>query len=408
MKIFGIELGFDVVNATKQTIPAQNLYDVPEKVTRQIYRIAQDIGLWREALRVAESITNPNRYNLLRTYNDVILDAHVNTCIQQRKNLTLCREFVVLNKNGEENEELTKLLKSKWFRTFINLSLDSMFWGYSLIQFDNLVNNDFKYIRLVPRQFVKPEFQIVTKNYADLSGINYMERPYSDFCIGVGEEFDLGLLNKIAPYAIWKKNAFGAWAQYQEIFGSPIRIGKTSKRDRNSIENMETMLKNMGQSSWGRFDPDDMIELLEANKTDAHSVFSELIKTCNDEISKIIIGQTSTTSEKSFVGSANVHERILGSYGENDEYFIENVLNNQLVPMLENLGIKFNGAYIETKQDDELSLIDRSKIDLELLKTYNIPTDYIEETYGTPVEERDNTETNNINKVKNSIESYYK
>jgi hypothetical protein len=151
-----------------------------------------------------------------------------------------------------------------------------------------------------------------------------------------------------------------------------------------------------------------MIELLEANKTDAHSVFSELIKTCNDEISKIILGQTSTTSEKSFVGSANVHERILESYGENDEYFIENVLNNQLIPMLENLGIKFNGAYIEAKQDDELSLIERSKIDLELLKTYNIPTDYIEKTYGTPVEERDNTESNNINKVKNSIESYYK
>ena len=41
-----------------------------------------------------------------------------------------------------------------------------------------------------------------------------------------------------------------------------------------------------------------------------------------------ILGQTGTTAEKAFVGSAEVHERILQSYGENDEHFIERVIDN--------------------------------------------------------------------------------
>ncbi|MFK5282397.1 hypothetical protein ACI3PL_22835, partial [Lacticaseibacillus paracasei] len=89
--------------------------------------------------------------------------------------------------------------------------------------------------------------------------VDYTELPYSDWCIGVGQKRDLGLLLKITPLVIWKKNALGAWAEFIEKFGSPIRIGKTDSNDLQSVNNMENMLKNMGVASWGLFKTDDLI-----------------------------------------------------------------------------------------------------------------------------------------------------
>lgn len=409
MNIFGIHIPFTQIDNASKTLPKEvDTRSHIAPIQAQIYRISQDIRKWRTALTAAENVNNPQRYWLYQTYNDVILDAHTTACIQQRKNLTLSRNFVVLNKDKSENEQLSEMLESQWFRDFLDLSLDSMFWGYSLIQFDSLVNDNFNEVNLVPRQFVKPEFSIVTKNWGDTVGINYKEAPYNEFCIGVGKPRDLGLLNKVAPLVIWKKNALSAWAQHQEIFGSPIRIGKTSSRDQKTTDNMDNMLKNMGVAAWGRFDTSDIIELIESNKADAYMVFDMMIERCNSEIAKLILGQTGTTAEKSFVGSAEVHERILKQYGENDEHFIENVLNYQLIPMLEGLGIKFNGAKIETEEDDELGLVERSKIDLELLKYYEIDPEYIEKTYGTPVVKKVVPVDNGVQSVKNKLEEFYK
>lgn len=409
MKFFGINISFTKVkNVSKELTTQANTFNHIDKFQAQIYRITEDIGKWRRALLYAENIYNPQRFNLYQTYNDIMLDSHLSACISQRKNLTLSRRFIVVDKEGKENKELTKIIKAKWFDKFVDYSLDSIYWGYSLIQFDSLINDVFKSIEVVPRQFVKPEFEIVAKNWGDITGIKYTDKPYSDFCIGVGEKKDLGLLNKAAPLCIWKKNAIGAWSQHQEIFGSPIRIGKTNSRDKATTDKMDNMLKNMGVAAWGRFSHDDIIELIETNNGDAHMVFDALIERCNSEISKLILGQTGTTVEKSFVGSAEVHERILKMYAESDEKFICKVLNDQLIPMLEGLGINFKGHRIESEEDDELSIVERSKIDLELLKYYSIPPDYIQKTYGTPVIPKIEVDTTfDIKRVTNSIKDLY-
>ncbi|MFK5283719.1 hypothetical protein ACI3PL_29500, partial [Lacticaseibacillus paracasei] len=67
-------------------------------------------------------------------------------------------------------------------------------------------------------------------------GVFYTDEPYSNWCIGVGSKRDLGLLLKLTPLVIWKKNAMGAWAEYIEKFGVPIRVGKTDSLDKKSTD----------------------------------------------------------------------------------------------------------------------------------------------------------------------------
>jgi len=291
MKLFGYNIDFNKVQDVSVNMP--KTADIRKRITTttQLYRGFTNIETYKIAVTRAESLTAPQRSELYKVYKNIELDAHLTAAVNQRKNLTLSKDFDV-KLNGEENEELEYIIKQKWFRDFIDYSLDAIYYGHSLIQFDSVVDNAFKSVELVPREYVKPEFHIVTNTYADLSGTDYLEAPYNNWCIGVGKPRDLGLYMKAAPLVIWKKNALGAWSEFVEIFGSPIRIGKTDVRDEETRANMESMLKNMGVASYGVFDTGDLIELVESNRSDAFQVFDMMIQRCNSEISKLILGQT--------------------------------------------------------------------------------------------------------------------
>lgn len=408
MNILGLNIGFSKVQDVSKERPADaNIRRHIQKPQQQVYRIRQDIQKWRNAIATAENYFNPQRYNLYQVYTDVVLDAHLTACMQQRKNLTLSRNFKVVDKQGKENEQKTELIKNKWFRDFLDLSFDSLFWGHSLIQFDSLVDDNFKDVDLIPRIYVKPEKHIVTSSWSAMDGVDYLESPHKEWVIGVGGKRDLGLLMKAAPLIIWKKGAIGAWSVFQDAFGTPLVVGKTNTRDEATRLNMENTIKSLSTGLSVVMDTDDGIEFKETLKQDAHQVFDMLIQRCNSEISKLILGQTSTTDEKAFVGSAEVHERVLQGYEELDQHFIEGVLNYQLVPMLNKLGFGFDGFKIVASKDEDLTIEERLKIDAELLKWYTLPEAYILETYGTPVEKKAEPIDTGLKDVQNRLKGYY-
>ena len=397
-------------NKIQKALPNERILNTI-KIPTPLYRVTTDLNKFRSAVDTAENIYTPNRFWLLQLYQQTILDAHVSACIQQRKNLILSSEFNVYNKDESENEEKSKILKSKWFLDFIGYALDSIYYGLSLIQFDDIINrngmDEFKEVELVPRQYVRPETHVVTEATSTYEGVDYLELPYANWCIGVGEKRDLGLLLKVTPLVIWKKNAIGAWAEYIEKFGSPMRIGKTNSNDLDSVNNMQNMLENMGTSSWGLFKSDDLIELVESSNSDAFNVFDKMIDRCNSEISKLILGQTMTTDNGSSRSQAEVHERVLDNVGYSDRQLLYNINNNQLIPMLNALGFGFEGLYIDIENENEFSLNEKSAFDLALINTgkFTFTPEYIKNNYGSDVIEVNNE--SNIKSVSNSLSEYY-
>lgn len=384
------------------------------KIENQVFRIRTDMQTYRNAVVAAENIHTPQRYLLYQLYEQVIIDSQITSVIQQRKTMSLSKEWCVFNPDGTENEEKTKLIRQKWFNDFLDHSLDSIFYGYSLVQFESIENingvDQFKCVDLVPRIYVKPEFHIVVNDYAANTGTDYLMPPFDKWVIGVGKPKDLGMLMKLAPLQIWKKNAQGAWAEYIEKFGTPIRVGKTESRDSVTVDNMKNMLKNMGVASWGVFDLTDQIELIETTKTDAYKVYDMMIERCNSEIAKLILNQTGTTDEKSFVGSAEVHERVMQKLGWVDEKFLCDVCNYQLLPLLNSHGFGLDGMHIGVESEEEFSIEQRSKFDIELLKTgkFTFDPEYIKENYGSeviPVETQDDPD--DVKRVKNKLKSLY-
>lgn len=399
------EIGFN-----KSRPDNANIYNTIPLET-QLFRVRQDIGKLRLGILAAENIQRPQRYQLLQTYADSRLDAHLTACIENRINMTMSREHQFLNGDGSVNEEATKLLNTKWFYDYARYVLETPYYGYSVIQFGDLTDRGFASSTLIPRQYVKPEFHLVTETYSGFNGNDWREEPFKWWCIGVGDEKDLGLLKQASIYAIYKKNALGAWAEFCEVFGVPIRTGKTDIQDPIARQNMENFLKNMGTSSYAVMDTKDLIEVINNNRSDAFQVFDQMINRCNTEISKLILGATGIMDEKAHVGAAEAHTKVAERYMERDEHLLENATCNQLMPLMEYHGLIPKGLTYEISDVEDIDIMEKAKnIDIPLINSgkYKIDPEYIEKTYGTPVTEIEEPKpTENQKIITNELAALY-
>lgn len=377
------------------------------EIPQQLQRVRADAQKFQIALQAAESPLYPNRYLLYQVYQQIVLDGQVEAGMLQRKSKVLAQKFNILNAAGEIDTKKTKILNNKWFYDFMSLGLDSIFWGYSLIQFSDVVNDKFESATLVPRIYVIPERGIVRNNTATVTeGVPYHEKPYSNWCLGIGDTKNLGILMKLAPYVIWKKNAMFAWSEFAEIFGSPIRLGKTDVRDDVTRKNMENTLKNMSVATWAVMDLSDEIDLAQASNTDAYQVFNELVERCNTEISKIILGQTGTTDEKAYSGSSKVHEDVSKIISKQDILNAQFWINDQLLPMMVNLGFDLSGCSFEFDLSESVSLVDKAKIDSSFMPYFKFNIEYLEKTYGVEID--GDVEDNSPEGVEKKLKNLYR
>lgn len=355
---------------------------------RQLHRQSADLGRWRAALTRAESAHVPNRTELMRIYQELVLDNHLSSLIQMRTEKILAHKVQLCDVNGDVNDEATAMLQKSWFRKMIKLSLESKWYGYSLIQFDQLESNVFDVVELVPREYIEPSQSIVKREPFVLDGIRYDEEPVNNWTFFVGGT-DLGILNKLAPVAIWKKNALGAWAEYIDIFGIPPRIGRTDVLDKKLKDNMFNMLKNMGRMSFGVFGHDDEIQLVESKgQGDPYQVFDKMVERTNSEMSKLITGGTMTADDGSSRSQSEVHERGFEALVRADLRWLEDLMNERFIKWLsEKHDFPFDGLTFKFDLTERLELTDQMEITKELLDHYKIPADWINERFGIPVEE---------------------
>ena len=350
-----------------------------------------EIANWRQANQMALNIENPSRFLLYGIYYDAMLDDHLLGAIRNRKLKVKQRRFKVVDSKGTENEELTQLLQKRWFKKFMSLALDSIFYGHSLIQLDDIIRDDnklrFSDVELVPRPHVKPEYHVIIKDVSDepKQGKDYLKPPFKDWCIPVGDPKNLGLLLPVAKDTISKKYALQFWDQFAELFGMPIRIGKSSTRNKKDIDQVEKMLEDMGSAAWGLFPEGTEIEVVETKRGDAFNVYDKRIERANTEMSKAILGQTMTMDNGSSKSQAEVHAGVAEYISEADADFLHDVINDDLFPVLIIHGWPLAGYRFAWDDTTEYTPDEMRQVEQMLLSEYDIDPDYFIEKYGIKI-----------------------
>lgn len=351
------------------------------------YRTQQSIDTWRSALTMAESLELPDYFPLYQLFREIELDAHISGLIHQRINRLLGSQFRIVNEAGEEQPDAWKMFETSWFYKFLELAMESRWWHHSLIQLWDVRENGYGVVKLVNRNHVLPRrAQVVLRQMDTTSFINYREPQYYDWLVECGDPTDLGLFNRAAPNYLIKKNALREWSKFAQLFGMPIRVGKTSSKLTADMQRMADNLKRMEAAAYGVFQEGETIEFIESTKGDAYQVYKELILTPNSELSKLFLGQTMTTDNGSSKSQGEVHERVADGIAEADKRFVQFLVNDELIPRMVKHGFKLAGMRFEWAATKDLTK--QMEMVTKLLPFKNIPNEYIQETFGIPVEDK--------------------
>ena len=358
--------------------------NISELVLKAPYRQSTDIQKWRNAILSAENIYNPNRTQLYDLYVDMMLDGHLTSVIDKRRRAVAGMPIVFMRK-GKAEPSVTDYLKGRYFKQMLSDLLDARFWGHSLVQcyFDP---DQFTYT-LIPRKHVKPELGVVTISENDVNGISFRDGAVTNYVIESGWPNDLGLLLSAAQYVIWKRGCFGDWAELGELFGRPLRKGEYNGHDASAKEQLFTLMEQLGGAPYIIYPEGTKVEVDASGSNLTGDIYDHLKNACNDEISKLILGNTLTTQagNKGARSLGEVHERGERTLFRDDREYILDILNDKFVKMLVAHGFKADSGVFVFEDTEELDKKTKFDIDLKLKESgLPISDDYLYETYDIP------------------------
>lgn len=382
----------ELVELTRRVNSKQGV-KLTAKLQRQTDSLTKkDVADWRAANQIAIDFENPNRCRLYDIYADCVLDAHLSGCIAQRKGKVLQKDFRLVDSDGQENPAATQLLRAEWFLDFLNLALDSIYWGPTLIQLGNVVSADngtmrYQGVELVPRKHVVPEYGVLVRNPGDdwRQGIPYRDGDIANWCVEVGKSDDLGLLLKCGPSCISKKNMLAYWDVFGEIFGMPLRIARTNTLDDSERARLEAALDKMGAAQYIVTSDGTEVEIKESSRGDAFNVYDKRVDRCNSELSKVILNQTMTIDSGSSLSQSEVHLEIFERTTESDATMCANIINGRLLPLMVRHGFPVSGLQFQWNNSTSYSPAEQREIERLVLEYYEVPQEYFTDKYGVSI-----------------------
>ena len=401
-------LGFNISrlqNVSGAPAPFQSAFTKIQK--QSLDRIKQSVSDWRDAIEFAEDVYYPNNEELIRLYRELILDPQVSALIETMLYQVQSNAFKIVS-NGEENEDKTKIFKSKWFSQLIKYTCEARYYGFSYVQLDGVQDDKITGLSLIPREYVIPQWQLLKVRPTDKDGYDINKAPLKKWTLFIGEKDDLGLLSKAAPYVIFKREVIQFWAAYNEVFGQPLRVGKTSMQDNARKSNMASMLESMSYSPWAVLDTDDSVEFISASGMSGEKTYEQNIRLIDEQLSKLFTGQTMVLDNGSSRSQGEVHERNLDAFVNAQMREIAYLVNDKVIPMLVNIGLPLSlEDRFEWVNEENLSMMEKAEMIAKISPYYKLDKEFVETTLGVKISEEVEEEEEKPTSIMEDVANYY-
>lgn len=364
---------------TSKTTKAPEPIVVNQIIVKSPQRKVYDVGQWRNALKSADAGRVKQLYDL---YDDILIDGLLADAMDKRIDAVLNAELTFQDADGQEVPEITSIIDTPDWEELLRQIMYGRFYGRSGIEL--LCTPDSFHIAPIPPKHINLRTRSILINDSDEKGIPYEG---DNSLLILGKERNYGLLLKATPYAIYKRGGFGDWSQWVELFGMPQRVGKYNAYDPESRKLLERAMEEAGSAPWIIIPKEAEVETKASNNGSGTS-YNEFRQACNEEILITILGQTLTTvqGEKGARSLGEVHREVEEGKNRSDMRFVQRVLNNRILPMLEARGYPVSGGkFVFPKSAEQLSVSDI----VMLSDILPIPQSYLHEKYSIPVPEEE-------------------
>ena len=305
----------------------------------QVFQSKKDVMDWRQAVDRATTAPYHRKDLLYYICKQASFDGLVEANTQTRKNGVLSEKFV-LTQNGKD---ITKEIEKPYFRSIISVILESVYWWASAIELRKNAKNEVDIFVIEP-QYICNQRRLILPDTRGIEGIPV--ETFENLLLFTNDDV-LGIFAKVAKYTIYKGLSESDWAGHSETFGKPWLVMKTDEKDDKILEVRKNSLANMGANPFNIIGMDEELIAIDTKQNSPETMYKTLIETAEKNISWIMVGQQATSDQKSFVGSAEVQERILSWYITADMIYAQNAINLQVLPLLAKLGVVPEGCFFD-------------------------------------------------------------
>ena len=360
---------------------------VNQILQKSLSRVRQDVGTWNTALTMARKAEAPKRHLLYNLYDEISIDGLLTSQLGNRTLKSLATNFIISDKSGKVNDEVTALLQNKIWANDINKAiLGSITHGHSVVELEWITigeNPDLK-ATLIDRQNIEPRDGLFYADYNGDKSVPYrLMAEYGTWLLEFGNNKDLGLLNNAVPHVLFKRFAQSCWSELCEIAGIPPRVMKTDTQNVAMLRRAERMMKDMGAAAWFIIDESEKFEWAEASNANG-DVYQKLMTFCNNEISMLVsgavMGQDTVNGSNS---KEKTMEKTLQTLVDADLSLIEQYWNTKVIPALINIGVLSGECVFSYPETEDITQL--WSMTKDTFQYFDVDTQWINDTFGIKV-----------------------
>ena len=351
----------------------------------------KEIKDWQVAVMQATDPERPRRYLLYYIYQNLLRDDDLQATIENRVLPLQMASYKIVDKNGETVEKAMQLLERTWFQDLRRMSVMAQLQGTLLVDLTEKVNRktmEIEEISEVPQCNYIAQVGAILERPTDNQGISYRSGGMETYYYQFGKDWDLGLLNILAMPIYAKKMGFGSWLNYIDLYGIPWMFVITNRMDPQRIDELYDMMADMRSAHHGVLKTGESIEFGKEVSGNTTNAFDPFMERCHQMITRLILGQTGTTNNEAYEGTAKVHEQVEKYRHEADKLLFQYVFNQEIIPRLVKISpvySVFEGCRLEWDDHETLSLKDYIEAIKNLAYTFDFDPEKVAEMTGLPI-----------------------
>lgn len=197
---------------------------------------------------------------------------------------------------------------------------------------------------------------------------------------------DLGLFSATTPLILAKKFTVANYVNFSHTYGQPIIHGKTVSESNADRKRLANEIANAAQNKVVVTGIEDEVDIKTFTMSNSEKIYTGLIEFVNKEVSNLVLGSESMAGGmQSYVGSTKAHQDIFRDRIEVYRRYIENVMNEEVVPRLVAMGYIPDGLEFKYSNRIEMNNEDRIKLYSLITDKYEVAADEIEKEFGINV-----------------------
>lgn len=336
-------------------------------------------------------------------------DTHLFSQLQTRKLAVTGLDWEVVPFSLKERDKVIADWVGEQLASLENLNdimmdmLDAIGKGISVMEIewevDGKFQNVIRDIRMVHAKkliwdSITDEMRICTEAFPEGISIPQNKFVIHRYKAKSGHDSRAGILRVISWMYLFKNYSLKDWVAFAEVYGMPLRLGKydasASKEDKQAL--MEAIV-SLGSDAAGIVPTSTMIEFIEANKNGSTDAYDKLVRYCDEQMSKAVLGQTlSSDSGGGSYAQGKVHNEVRHDLTKADAIALASTIRQQIIgPLVEyNFGSDAELPLFKFDCQDPEDLLQTADIYVKLGTELGVPiaTDHIYKKFSIPKPEK--------------------